>query len=69
MSRGKTLLTVVGIAFAAFMSYGFYLSQTPDGKERAASRQVIDDCRKTPEMRPVCLKLEADFRRKWNREP
>jgi amino acid transporter len=71
----RNIIIAAAICFTAFIGYGAYLLSTPDGQARSAERDLITDCRKSFERMPnatvnaLCLRLEADFRHKWNREP
>lgn len=80
MSTTSKIFTVAGSAFVAFMGFGFYLANTPDGRERIAQRDTIEACWNAQGGKALtagsarlvagaCERLEADYRAKWNREP
>lgn len=70
----------LSLSVIAFLAFNIYDTNTPEGKERHEERMMIDNCRKqefseipTTDSRAlvssICRELEANFRRKWNREP
>lgn len=76
----KKILLIAGALLVSFLAYGFYLSNTPAGKERGRERDVIASCWQEQERESLtsaeasltasaCEKLEDDFRRKWSRDP
>jgi hypothetical protein len=80
MTAFRKMLLVVGVLILAFFGYGFYASNTPDGKARAYERGTIELCwreqgRKSVapadarEMARLCEGLEEAYRQKWNRDP
>lgn len=71
-----TLIVLLVVGFAR----GAYLSDTPDGKRRAAQRTAIEQCRAAQSdelqelsmrraMRAACDRMEADYQRDWGRAP
>lgn len=63
-----------------FLLWGSQLAGSPEGRARAAERDAIAECRRQAGddlqapgtqrfVRGVCAQMEADFRRKWNRNP
>lgn len=69
----------LGLA-AAFLGYGYVLSNTPDGQARAHQRSIIELCwqdyhRKSipPDQKhhiaATCERLETDYRRQFGRRP
>lgn len=71
---------IAAILLFAFIGMGMVMSSTPEGQERAAERDAIDACREqqNDELQPLgvrravrdaCDRMEADYRRKWNRSP
>jgi hypothetical protein len=80
MQTIKRILLIAGALLLAFLAYGFYVANTPDGEARIKERRTIEACweqqgRKslTPQaarfVAGACEKLEADYRAKWNRDP
>jgi hypothetical protein len=76
----KWVLGIPVLGFAALLIFGAYLSNTPEGQERANSRAAIELCwseqgRKsnTPGssrfIAGACEKMERDFREKWGTSP
>lgn len=76
------LWIVIGVVvlLGAFLAWGSRLASTPEGQARAQERDAIAECRRQVDddlqdrstrrfVRGVCEKLEADYRRKWNRNP
>ncbi len=75
----KLALFVVG-GFVLFMSFGMWLSQSPEGQARQRDRRVIESCladmsdplrsaQHREAARYMCERLRDDFRRKHGREP
>lgn len=80
VKRMKQAILWVVAAVVAFFAYGAYVGNTPEGKERARDRAVIDQCWKDQERKSnspriarltaeMCEGLEDTFRKKYNREP
>ena len=76
----KAVVITIAVSLAAFMTFGFYSANTPEGRARSQDRAVIERCRddqssaslspgSVRSMASTCEKLEADYRAKWNREP
>lgn len=76
----KWLIGVPVGGFAVLMIVGSCAGNTPDGKERAASRQSIDYCwsqqsKKSLDLSAArfaastCERMESDYRAKWGRNP
>jgi len=77
----KVIVLCFFLVVGAFLAFGVYVSNTPEGQARAHDRLVIEQCRKhlaQPDMAedskrtiiaPTCQRFEDDFRRKWSGEP
>lgn len=76
----KIALAVLGLLLVAFLAWGAYLSNTPDGKTKAAERTAIAECRKgeKDELTPIeqrrfireaCDTMEAGYVAKWGNAP
>lgn len=73
-------LGLLAFLFVAFMAYGSYLANTPEGKQRSRERDAIENCRNQQadtlqdlavrrSIRSVCDAMEARFKDKWGRSP
>jgi hypothetical protein len=80
MKTVAKVLTGVAVAGALFLAWGFMLSASPEGKERARQRAVIERCERETDVPALsdrakviayhaCEKLKADYRAQWGREP
>lgn len=76
---GKFVLFLL-LAGAAFLGFGFYLSNTPEGKEKARQRNAIEMCHRQEGtytgpsgaksiITGACQKLETDFRSRFGVSP
>lgn len=76
------LIVVIAIVLivGAFLAWGSHLASSPEGQARAVERNAIAQCRRQVDdelqslstrrfIRGTCEKMEADYRRKWNRNP
>jgi hypothetical protein len=70
----------VAAPILAFFAFGFYASNTPEGKARAQARQGIETCwdeQKRKSFSPgeqrfiagACERMEADFRQRYGASP
>lgn len=80
MSTISKLFLGVVIAGGLFLAWGFYLTSTPDGKERARQRAAIDLCWKEQARKSAtlgeqrfiagaCENMVSQFRARWGRDP
>ncbi|MDQ7987042.1 hypothetical protein QYS36_19050 [Pseudomonas sp. G34] len=74
------MLITVAIAGALYLGFGFYISNTPEGKEKIRARAAIDLCHDELAMyrgsiasadiiAGACRKLEDDFRQRFGHAP
>lgn len=76
MTTLRKLSLIAGVLVTAFLGFGFYQANTPDGQARSAERRVISACRDSlaqsgynANVNAVCVRLETNYRAKWNRAP
>lgn len=73
------VMWIVGLG-AAFLLFGFFVGNTPEGQQRSRDRDAIDLCWKDQQRKSLdsgsqrfiagaCERMEADFRTRTGRNP
>ena len=76
----KKILLGAVVIFAVLMIFGFYQSNTPEGKAQSSERRSIEMCWAMQGKKSLdpsaarfaalaCEKMEDDFRKKWRMNP
>jgi hypothetical protein len=67
------VLAGVGLAFGAFMAYGFYLQSLPGAEEASRARDAYKVCLQMARMQgsstQPCERILGDFEAKYGRRP
>ncbi|MHC8333888.1 hypothetical protein [Pseudomonas sp. LB3P25] len=80
MDRVSKVLVGIVIAIALYLAFGFYVSDTPQDKERMQARDTVELCRQEVNsysgpavgksvIADACRKLEDEFRKSFGHAP